>query len=376
MNYTYDKNFIKENLSNSQIIELLEEWEADPQENNNIIISKTICHNPCGCGSHKLYYYPNTSLFKCYTDCGGEAFDIFELTRKVMSREHPKQREDSTWNLPEAIDYVAKKFGYAPNKESFDNQIEINDDLKLFDKYDRINDINTNNQEVELKEYDATFLKYLPHPIIKIWEDEGISREVMNSAGICYDPKNCGIVIPHYDINNRLIGVRERLLAEENIEKYGKYRPAYIGRQMYNHPLSFALYNLNHSKNNISHIGKAFVFEGEKSSLLYRSYFGEENDISVASCGSSFISYQAWLLINQGAKEIIIAYDKQFKKNNDDEFKKLIKNLKNIHNKYGKYINISFMWDKENLLDYKMSPIDKGKEIFLKLYKKRINLYE
>jgi hypothetical protein len=81
-------------------------------------------------------------------------------------------------------------------------------------------------------------------------------------------------------------------------------------------------------------------------------------------------------LINQGAEEIIICLDKQFQEPGDDEFKKLIKNLTSIHQKYGKYVNISYMFDKENLLGYKSSPIDHGKDIFMELYKKRVNLYE
>ena len=372
MTYEYDKDFIKSDLSLEQIEELLSELGGDPERKGDIIVSRTICH---GGQSHKLYYYSNTSLFKCYTDCGGEAFDIFELIRKVMSREHPKQREDSDWNLPEAIDYIARKFGYSPKEQTFDTELAIKDDLKILNSYDRIKEINILTQEVKLKEYKGQVLKHLPHPRISIWEQEGIKKEVMENAEICYDPKNQGIVIPHYDINNRLIGIRERLLSEENIERYGKYRPAYIGGKMYNHPLSFSLYNLNHSKNNIKKMQKAFVFESEKSCLLYRSYFGEENDLSCAICGSSFINYQAWLLINQGAKEIIIALDKQFQEKGDSEFKKLVRNLKGIHNKYGKFITLSIIFDKNNLLDYKMSPIDKNKEIFIKLYKERINLY-
>ena len=371
MNYEYDKDKIKSELSLEQIEEVLQEWGGEPEKRGEIVVSKTICH--CG-QSHKLYYYPNTSLFKCYTDCA-ETFDIFELTRKVMSREHPKPREDTDWNLPEAIDYIARKFGYSPESYNFDEQIEIKDDLTLLEKYDRIKDININTQEVELKTYDGSFLKNFPRPRLAVWEEEGITKEVMDAADICYDPKNCGIIIPHYDINNRLVGIRERNLVQENIEKYGKYRPAYIGRKMYNHPLSFNLYNLNHSKENISRMKKVFVFEGEKSALLYRSYFGEENDLSVAVCGSSFINYQAWLLIEQGAEEIIICLDKQFKESGDDEFKKLIRNLKGIHKKYGKYVTISMMFDKWNLLGYKESPIDKGKETFLKLFHERINLY-
>ena len=72
----------------------------------------------------------------------------------------------------------------------------------------------------------------------------------------------------------------------------------------------------------------------EKSCLLYASYFGIENDLSVAVCGSSFIQYQAWLLINLGVEEIIICLDKQFKEIGDSEFKKLVKNLRNIYTKY------------------------------------------
>jgi DNA primase len=144
---------------------------------------------------------------------------------------------------------------------------------------------------------------------------------------------------------------------------------------MYNHPLSFSVYNLNHSKENIQKIKKAIVFESEKSCLKYRSFFGEENDISCAICGSSFIQYQAWLLINQGAKEIVVALDHDFTDLSSEVAQRQIKNLKQIHNKYGKFVTISFLWDKENLLGYKDSPIDKSKEVFLELYKNRINLY-
>ena len=156
MNYDYDKNLIKESLTSDQIEDLLVEFGGEPFRKGEILISKTICH--CG-NSHKLYYYPNTNLFKCYTDCADSTFDIFELTRKVMSREHPKAREDSEWNLPEAIDFVARKYGFAPNQNKDDFDLNIKDDLKIFDKYDRIKDINKLTQKVELKEYEGNFLE-------------------------------------------------------------------------------------------------------------------------------------------------------------------------------------------------------------------------
>ena len=112
----------------------------------------------------------------------------------------------------------------------------------------------------------------------------------------------------------------------------------------------------------------------EKSCLLYQSYFGKKNDISVACCGSAISSVQMSILFNLGVKEIVIAFDRQFQKKNDDEFKHLVKNLKAIKTRYGQYATISFIFDTEDVLPYKASPIDYGPKIFLDMFKKRIIL--
>ena len=364
MSYEYNKDEIKNNLTIHQIFDFLVYLDADPQmKNDNLIVSRTICHNG---NHHKLYYYDNTHLFKCFTDCG-ETFDIYELVLKV------KSHENLHWELPQAVNHVANFFHISKIETNFDASMLLQD-WKVFSNYERINEIDIQKQIVELKEYDDKILTFLPELYPGPWLREGISAEVMKDRNIKYNPKSCGIVIPHYDQDNKLIGIRERTLVEEN-EQYGKYRPALINKQLYNHPLSFNLYNLNKSKQAISCIEKAIVFEGEKSCLLYASYFGMFNDISVACCGSSFGQYQAKLLIDAGAKEIVIAFDKQFQEKNDDEFKKLIKNLQQIHKKYGHYVKISFMFDKEDILEYKASPIDQGPEVFMNLFRKRIDLY-
>ena len=371
MEYDYNLEEIKESLSIDDIESILIEFDAEPERRNETIVSRTVCH---GGDSAKLYYYSNTALFHCYTGCNNPTFDIFELVRKVMSREHPKEREDPNWNLPEAVEWVARKFGYAPNIKDEENEISIKEDLLLLENYDRIKDININTQQIELKEYKADFLKHLPRPRLP-WEQEGISKSVMDYHNICYDPANAGIIIPHYDVNNRLIGIRTRNLAEDNIERYGKYRPAYIGGKMYNHPLGFALYNLNNVKANIQRMRKVFVFESEKSCLKYASYFGKENDLSVACCGSNLTPYQTWLLIPD-VDEIIIGLDHDFIDLGSKEAQRIIKNLKNIHKKFGQYVKISFLWDKENRLGYKDSPIDGTPELFQELFKERIMIYD
>ena len=65
----YNKQEIKDSLSVENIYNLLVEWGGDPQYTSFGIIATTICHNPPGEGSRKLYFYSNSNLFKCYTGC-------------------------------------------------------------------------------------------------------------------------------------------------------------------------------------------------------------------------------------------------------------------------------------------------------------------
>ena len=112
----------------------------------------------------------------------------------------------------------------------------------------------------------------------------------------------------------------------------------------------------------------------EKSVLKYISYFGIENNIAVACCGSNISNYQIHLLLKAGAKEIVIGFDRQFQKLGDKEFEHLRNNLIRIYKKYKNEVLISFMFDKKMITDYKSSPIDEGKEKFLTLFKERIVL--
>jgi len=309
---------IKNNLTLDDIENLLAYFNAEPKRQNNTIISRTICH---GGNSHKLYYYDNTKLFKCYTDCPEESFDVGELVIKV------KHQEGQEITLPQATQFLQSYFHLSSNinKDFFGKQSEFQD-WQILNNYLNNNDDMDSKQIVELKKYDGKILNFLPHPRILPWEREGITRESMQHHKIAYNPSNQGIVIPHYDEDNHLIGIRERTLIKEN-EIYGKYRPMYLNRQMYNHPLGFSLYNLNNSKNNIRVLKKAIIFEGEKSCLKYESYFGQENDISVAICGSSLSKYQINLLIAAGVEEIIIAFDKQFQVIGDEEFQRMGKKI-------------------------------------------------
>ena len=42
--------------------------------------------------------------------------------------------------------------------------------------------------------------------------------------------------------------------------------------------------------------------------------------------------------------------------------------------KYQNYVDFSFIYDRENLLEMKDSPTDKGPDIFWQLYKRRVKI--
>lgn len=253
----YDKDELKGKLEIEQIYDLLELWGGQPEYSKDGLISQTICHNLPEEGSRKLYYYSNTRLFKCYTGCLDSTFDIFDLCIKVM-----KNQKELEWELYDAMDYIASYFGYSGVELADKENIQL-EDWNIFKRHK----IETKNKPIiSLKEYNPIILTRFNYPRILSWEREGITYEVIKRNLIGYYPGGEQITIPHFDINNRLIGIRGRFLGAEESERFGKYRPLLVNGQLYNHPLSMNLYNLNNSKETIEKVHVAIVFEGKRQS--------------------------------------------------------------------------------------------------------------
>ena len=68
-----------------------------------------------------------------------------------------------------------------------------------------------------------------------------------------------------------------------------------------------------------------------------------------------------------GAEKIIIAFDKEGDNWNDKE--KYLKKLKTLCKRHCTECIMGYIYDYQNLLRLKDSPIDRGKEVFLQLYK-------
>lgn len=299
----------------------------------------------------KLYYYPKTKTFHCYTECSS-TFTIFDLFVKY----YELRNIEYNW-YTDILDIIESKSDKI--KSNFEYQYtSIRNNYLVSDKL------------IELPEYSNKILNIFKKYYCCEWLNEGITKEVMEQYNILYSYYQNSIVIPHYDINNRLIGIRKRALNKEDIDK-AKYMPIIIEGKIYAHPLALNLYGLNLNLNNINKKKKIILFEGEKSVLKMSSYYND--NISVAVCGSNFNKMQLNLILYKAnVDEVIIAFDKEYEKLNSQKANDYFEKLYNLCKKYNRYYNFSFIFDKDNLLDYKDSPIDRGKEIFEKLLNKRV----
>ena len=180
------------------------------------------------------------------------------------------------------------------------------------------------------------------------------------------------IIIPHLDINGRLVGIRGRAIDQQEIENFGKYRPVQIGNILYTHPLQFNLYGIYEHQNGIRMRKSALIVEGEKSVLLADGYYGKLSN-TVACCGSSVNKYHINLLVNMlGVNEIIIGLDKEYETWPSEKASIYRKKIEKICNKYKHLASFSYIWDRNNLLQEKDSPLDQGKEVFEQLLKERV----
>ena len=343
----YDE--IIDNLQDNAIIQLMTQLGASNHiETDSHIIFPTICHNPHSEeASMKLYYYKNTHIFTCFTECGN--MNIFQFLR------HYYQTRGISYDWYEDIYSVIVNCSVSKEFEGLvDNRVSYKERF-------------AGRVQRELPEFPKgvldVFTKFYPTE----WLNDGISKEAMDKFNILYSISQNKIIIPHYDLNGRLIGIRGRALNEYEVENYGKYMPVKLENTWYKHPLSLNLYGIDQNLQNIKENGICFLFESEKSVLQMESF--TRPNCGLAVCGSAFNKYQLNLLMKYcRPKEIVICFDNEEKPNSSNYFDKLW----GIGKKYSNYCNFSFIYDRKNLTNEKDSPTDKGEEVFEELLKRRI----
>lgn len=340
------------NLQDKDVIELMTQLGADRyKETDEAIIFPTICHNADGAeASMKLYYYKDSKIFYCYTACGGQS--IF----KFLEHYYEARGIEFDWYN----DIYLPVLNCTPRK-SGDGYVSHSYEL-LRNKYER------KKRKIELPEYPKGVLDVFIKEYPAQWLSDGIPEKAMDKFNILFSISQNKIIIPHYDVNDRLVGIRGRALNEWEVENIGKYMPVQLEKTWYKHPLSLNLYGLNNNKDNIKKSGIVYIFESEKSVLQFEGF--NIPNCSVAVCGSSLNKFQVDILMREcSPSEFIICFDKE-KDEHDKYFNKLYKMCK----KYNHYANFSFLYDAENLLNLKDSPSDRGEEVFKKMLDRRIKV--
>ena len=341
------------NLEIDSVIHLLTELGADRYDDRGgYIVFPTICHNvDASESSMKLYFYKDTKLFVCYTECGN--MSIFKFLRHYYETRQINYDwyQDIYEVVCDCANFKGKDEFIRPAYKSLKERYEIK------------------RKEKQLPEFSANvmgcFIKTYPEE----WLADGISSQTMDKFNIMYSISQNKIIIPHYDVDGRLVGIRGRALNEWEIENVGKYTPIKIEQTWYKHPLSMNLYGLNITKENIRRQSICFLVESEKA-VMQMDGFNIPN-CSAAICGSNFNKYQLNILLKACAPtEIVLCLDKEELPGEDKYFNKLW----SICKKYENYCKFSFIYDREGLLELKESPTDKGEEVFLKLLEKRVKV--
>ena len=354
-------------LTAEDIIKLMNSLGADnlPYNGGNQVLFRTICHAG---DSHKLYFFKDSKMFHCYTNCG--QLSIFDIVQKVLNTD-----------FLQAKNYIENYFGISSgfNMEMGFNQdlefeSEQDSDLDLLCKYD------SKPKEADLtrsyKILDESLLNPYRNMYHPAFYNDHISFETMDKFEIKYDILNNRIIIPHRDENGNLVAIRCRNLDEYMIEIKMKYAPVRIDGKFLSAPTRMYLYGLYQNQESIRRMKKVIIFESEKA-VLQLNTFLNGNGFAVALSSSNLHMIQILLLKSFGVEEVIIGLDKEYEEYGSKEEKLYaLKIRKSLIDKLKPYFSVSVMWDTSNLLKKKDSPTDRGKEVFQTLYNNRIEIGE
>ena len=292
---------IIEELDDNKVKDLLDKLNIPFEDRGDYILMPTVCHNvDAEEASWKLYYYKNTHIFYCYTEDG--AMSIFTFLKNFYeTRNYEYDWHIDIYELILGCSYFSED---SQRKDEF-RSIRENYELKKIRR--------------ELPSYPneilESFIKYYPIE----WLSDGISKDSMDKFNIRFSPVENKIIIPHYDVNGNLIGIRGRALNPEEVKLIGKYMPVQIEGKWYSHPLSLNLYGLNMTKENIKKNGIVYLFEAEKSVLQFESF--SLPNCAAAVCGNKINKYVIDILIREcHPQEVVICFDKEQTTKYDEEY--------------------------------------------------------
>lgn len=360
-------NKILDMITTSDIVQLVSKFgipETSIRYYNNQLIMPTGCHNEIiGTAKHKLYYYEDSKKFHCYTCCG--SMNPFEFVVQAYRTRGIKYSLSNAAIIIERIIQERLRDGFAVVTPPSNVKKEIEEDWHK-----------------SLTEYNPSIMNCFSRnkKYLKVWEKEGISFDAMDKFGIKFDMIRNRMVIPIYDDKGVFVGAKVRNFNQEDIENGRKYMPLIHNNEIYTYDKGKILYGLNFNKKNIKNAKRAIIFESEKSTILYESLYVGNKAVSIG--GSNISIYQAELLKQYKVETVVLALDNDYSllPNENGEYDKyfgLYKMLKEANKLDAKGFNVEIVYDwEQSFLENKDAPIDKGREIWNKLYRNRKNFNE
>lgn len=185
----------------------------------------------------------------------------------------------------------------------------------------------------------------------KSWEDEGISREVLENFQVRYDQFSNRIVFPIRDTKGKIINVCGRTLDLD-------FKAKGIRKYTYFHPLGIldTMFGFYENRQPIIEKHEIILFEGAKSVMLAASW-GWRNTSAILT--SHLNPHQFRILAELGV-DVVFALDKDVNIWEDDQIAKL-----------KRYCNVSAVVCRDDRLEDKMAPVDAGRETWENLYAER-----
>jgi DNA primase len=296
--------------------------------------------------------------------------DIFSLVSYIVNNIPANETQD---DLHKAKEWVVEVMGYHDildgRYEGMKNKgRELNKWLKDLKKSrNTINWDNIRPNKIINEKIKNQYINFPYYP----WIQEGISWNTQIEFEVGYDLATDRVATMVRNKDGQLIGVKGRYVGDnEDVLDKKKY--------LYLHKMnkSVELFNLHRAFPYIQKHKSVIVFEGYKSVMKCHG-LGIYNTVSIE--GDDISPVQVSLLKDLGIDiEIILGYDKDkmdipFDKETgemqDDYPPAIMEQATKIRNR-----KVFALIDKWDLLGEKDSPTDKGKKVFVKLFKKKTRL--
>ena len=308
-------------------------------------------------GSPKLYFYKDTSIYVGMT--AGRSYDIISLTQtRLALLKQPCSFLDAcqfiidTTNInPDSISHI-KKEGHVYDWSNLERFIRVR-------KYGN-----------QLSEYNRNIIDTLPSLYPQAWIDEGISEETMEKYQIRYYERCNQTVIPCFDEEARLIGVRVRNWDKDRVEQ-AKYMPLVtLDGQCYKFNTNQVFYGINYNKPEIERTGKVIIVESEKAVMKLDTYMGEHN-IALGMYGSNLGIQRRNQLLKMGVNTVSYVVDNDFIGQDDAFFEQWREKIQHFIKLWDGFCRVEIVWDNLGLLGPKENATDRTKEVWEQLWENR-----